>query len=134
MFIVIFCICMYFARSYFLCSNSWLHWYVTTTTHTHTGAGTQNTELTLWLDAVLCKCLELPLISLYFASEEPEFLVIFKGVLSRTSPDYMKVFQGILCTLASFSLHLQSIPCIWSFLWECFCLFVGLFKPLNTDL
>lgn len=39
---------------------------------------------------VLCKSLEPPLISLYFASNESDFLVIFKVVLRNTCADLPK--------------------------------------------
>lgn len=55
------------------------------------------------------KGLASPLSSLYFASEEPEFVVTFPLVLSNSSPGVLKVFQRFALDIGWFFTHFQSI-------------------------
>lgn len=54
------------------------------------------------LSTELWKRLEAPLISLYFASKESDLFVVFKVVLSKSSPDFLTVFQGFTVCERSF--------------------------------
>lgn len=70
---------------------------------------------------VLCKSLVSPLISLYFASDNPDFLVI---ILNGFKQHFSKLFKSFSLDTGFFSFYFQSSPLTWP-------LFVS-FLALNT--
>lgn len=82
---------------------------------------TQFTAVSLrsWLQALLLqsyyiyttvKKSSFPHISLFF-SKEPEFLIIFKAILNKSFPEFLKFFQCLSLVICCFVIHLKSTPC-----------------------
>lgn len=46
-----------------------------------------------------------------FFSKEPEFLIIFKAILNKSFPEFLKFFQCLSLVICCFVIHLKSTPC-----------------------
>lgn len=46
-----------------------------------------------------------------FFSKEPEFLRIFKAILNKSFPEFLKFFQCLSLVICCFVIHLKSTPC-----------------------